>query len=138
MPYVSQLYFKTAIAFLLVGILVGLQMSISHDHAVAGAHAHINLLGWVTSALFGGYYALSPAKARKRMALIQYGVYTLGVVVMTPALYFMLRGNPSLEPLVAISSLIAFAGVILFAVVVFSKEEASSVAGALKAGAAAN
>jgi hypothetical protein len=124
MPYISQLYFKTAIIFLIIGIGMGLQMSISGTHDVIGAHAHLNLLGWVTSAIFGGYYALNPAKASGRLPLLQYGVYTIGIVIMIPALYFMLRGNASLEPLVAIGSLVAFAGIILFAVVVFSTAKA--------------
>lgn len=122
MPHVSRLFFKTAIIFLLVGVTVGLQMAISGDHTVFSAHAHINLLGWVTSAIFGFYYALNPAKARRRIALIHYGVYTLGLIVMAPALYFLLRGNPSLEPVVAVGSLIVAAGVLIFAFVVFSTE----------------
>lgn len=120
MPLVSRLYFRTAILFLIFGIGVGLHMAISQDHGAAPAHAHINLLGWVTSALFGGYYALNPAKAAQRLALVQYCVYTFGVAVMSPSLYLMLTSNPALEPLVAISSLIVFAGVILFAFIVFT------------------
>ena len=127
MPYVSHLFFRTAIIFLIIGIGLGLQMSISGTHNVIGAHAHINLLGWVTSAIFGGYYALNPAKARSRLALVQYGVYTLGVAIMAPSLYFLLLGNPAMEPLVAASSLIAFAGVLLFALVVFSKDQPDTV-----------
>ncbi len=130
MPRVAQLYFKTAFVFLVIGILMGLQMSISGNHNVIGAHAHANLLGWVTSALFGGYFALNPAKAGTRLALTQYGIYTGGVVLMTPALYFMLLGNPALEPLVAAGSLIAFAGVLLFGVIVFSRAESRALAGA--------
>jgi hypothetical protein len=121
MPFVAQLYFKTAFAFLVLGIGMGLQMSISGDHNVIGAHAHANLLGWVTAAIFGGYFALNPEKARTRIALIQYGIYTSGVVVMTPSLYFMLLGNPALEPLVAVSSLVTFAGVLLFGFILFVK-----------------
>jgi hypothetical protein len=120
MPTVSKLYFKTAIVFLVIGIMMGLQMSISGNHNVIGAHAHTNLLGWVTMALFGTYFALVPEKAQLRLAKIQYGVYTTGVVVMTPSLYFMLMGNPAFEPLVAVSSLVGFAGVLLFAFLVFS------------------
>lgn len=120
MPAISKLYFKTAIVFLVIGIAVGIHMSISGDHSVMGAHAHTNLLGWVTMALFGTYLALEPEKARSRLALVQYGVYTIGVVVMMPSLYFMLKGNPELEPLVAISSLVVFAGVLLFVVLIFS------------------
>jgi hypothetical protein len=120
MPTVSKLYFKTAIVFLVIGIMMGLQMSISGNHNVIGAHAHTNLLGSVTMALFGTYFALVPEKAQSRLAKIQYGVYTTGVVVMTPSLYFMLLGNPAFEPLVAVSSLVGFAGVLLFAFLVFS------------------
>ena len=126
MPKVSTYYFKTAVIFLIVGIAMGLQMSISGDHNVIGAHAHANLLGWVTMALFGTYFAFAPAKADGRLAMIQYGVYTAGVVIMVPALYFMLAGNPNLEPIVAVGSLITFAGVILFAVVVFSGERSAA------------
>jgi len=123
MPALAQLYFKTAIIFLIVGIAAGIHMSISGNHSVTGAHAHVNLLGWVTMALFGTYFAFEPEKARSRLARIQYGVYTLGVVVMMPSLYFMLMGNPALEPLVAISSLVVFAGVLFFAVVIFSSKK---------------
>lgn len=120
MPLVSRLYFRTAILFLIAGICVGLHMAMSQDHSVAGAHAHINLLGWVTSAVFGGYYALNPAKAERRLALVQYGIYTTGVAVMAPALLLMLAGNSALEPLVALSSFVVLAGVLLFAFIVFT------------------
>lgn len=123
MPKVSQLYFKAAIIFLMLGILVGLQMSISGVHNVTGAHAHANLLGWVTMGLFGVYYALNPARAEGRLAQVQFWVYTLGVVVMTPSLYLMLSGNAAFEPLVAVSSLVVLVGVILFALVVFGRTE---------------
>lgn len=126
MPALSQTYFKTAIVFLIIGIAVGLHMSISGNHAGTGAHAHINLLGWVTMALFGTYYAFEPEKARTRLAHIQYGVYTVGVAVMTPSLYIMLMGNPALEPLVAVSSLVVLAGVLLFAAVLFSSQKSTA------------
>jgi hypothetical protein len=53
MPHLAGLYFKTAVVFLLIGISMGLQMAISGTHNVIGPHAHANLLGWVTMALFG-------------------------------------------------------------------------------------
>ena len=119
MPRISEYYFRSAILFLVVGIGVGLHMSMSQDHSATGAHAHINLLGWVTSAVFGGYYALNPAKAAGRLPLIQYIVYTVGVVVMCASLYLLLTGTPAMEPVVAVSSLVAFAGVLLFAWIVW-------------------
>ena len=119
MPRISEYYFRAAILFLIVGIAIGIHMSISQNHAVTGAHAHVNLLGWVTSALFGGYYALNPAKANGRLPIIQFAVYTLGVALMSGSLYLLLTGNTGGEPIVAVSSLIPFAGVLLFAWVVW-------------------
>jgi hypothetical protein len=120
MPRISEYYFRSAILFLIVGISIGIHMSISQNHNVIGAHAHINLLGWVTSALFGGYYALNPAKAAGRLPMIQFVVYTLGVALMGVSLYLLLQGNTGVEPIVAVSSLIAFAGVLLFAWIVWA------------------
>lgn len=119
MPTISKYYFRTAILFLIAGIMIGLHMSISQDHSPAGAHAHINLLGWVTMSLFGGYLALNPGKAAWRLTRIQYFVYTVGVLVMTPSLYLLLTGNPQVEPIVALGSVIAFVGVLLFGVIIY-------------------
>ena len=126
MPRISEYYFRSAILFLIVGISIGIHMSISQNHNVIGAHAHINLLGWVTSALFGGYYALNPAKAAGRLPMIQYAVFTLGVIVMGASLYLLLAGNTAVEPIVAASSLITFAGVLLFAWIVWMPSAAGS------------
>ncbi|HEV7317699.1 MAG TPA: hypothetical protein VGO04_03700 [Ensifer sp.] len=123
MPRLAQLYFKTAIIFLIIGLLMGLHMAISQDHAATPAHAHTNLLGWVTMAIFGVYYALNPAKAERRLALVQYYVYTSGVAVLVPSLYLMTTGNPEIEPIVAAASIVAFLGVLLFAVIIFTSAQ---------------
>jgi hypothetical protein len=45
--------------------------------------------------------------------------YTLGVIVMSISLYLLLKGNVALEPVVAASSLVTFAGVLIFAWIVW-------------------
>jgi drug/metabolite transporter (DMT)-like permease len=122
MPRVSQLFFKSATIFFLIGIIMGLHMGIAGNHAPLPAHAHLNLLGWVSSAIFGIYYALNPLKAEGKLAMLQFFLFTAGIIVMIPALYFMSLGDTALEPLVGIGSFIVFAGVLLFTAVVFSKQ----------------
>jgi hypothetical protein len=134
MPQVADYFFKSAVVFLIVGIMMGLQMSISGVHNVTGAHAHTNLLGWVTMAIFGGYYALSPAKAERRSARIHFWLYLVSVAVMTPSLYLMYLGYTAFEPLLAISSLTAFASVLVFAFVVFTRSEEATAPGPAIAG----
>lgn len=119
MPKIAHWYFRTAICFLIAGILIGLHMSMTQNHAAVGAHAHINLLGWVTMGLFGAFHALNPHGAGTRLAKLQYGIYTGGVVVMAPALYLLLTGHPAWKPVVALSSLAVFVGVLMFAAIVF-------------------
>ena len=119
MPRISEYYFRTAILFLIVGISIGIHMSISQNHNVIGAHAHINLLGWVTSAIFGGYYALNPGKAGGLVPRVHFWVYTLGVALMSVSLYLLLKGNAGMEPLVAVGSLLTALGVLIGAYVFF-------------------
>jgi hypothetical protein len=57
----SSLSFKAAVLFAIVGVGFGIAMAMSQDHSVAPAHAHINLLGWVSLFLIGIYYRLHPA-----------------------------------------------------------------------------
>lgn len=101
---------------------MGLHMAISGQHNVIGPHAHANLLGWVTMAIFGGYLALNPTKAQTRFAYYQYLVYAISVAVQIGSLYFLYRGYAALEPIVAISSLTVLVGVLMFAVIIFGKE----------------
>jgi hypothetical protein len=123
MPRISHYFFKTATILLIVGIAVGLHMGISEDHSAMPAHAHIVLLGWVTSALFGGYYALQPAKAEWRAAFVHFAIYVAGMVIMLPALYLKYTGHPQFEPLLAGGSMIVALGVLVFAYVMFSPDE---------------
>lgn len=120
MPRISNFYFGIAILFLMTGIGLGLKMAITQDHSMAPVHAHINLLGWVTSALFGGYFALNPHKAHGWLPRIQCLVYTLGLIVMLGGLYWLYDGHPEIEPVVAIGSMAVALGVVLFAVVIFT------------------
>lgn len=121
MPTISRFYFGMAILFLMTGIALGLAMAISQDHRLAPVHAHINLLGWVTSALFGGYYALNPQKAQGWLPRIQCAVFTIGLIVMLPTLYYLYTGHPEIEPVLGGGSMAVALGVVLFAAVVFTR-----------------
>lgn len=124
MPRISQVYFAMAILYLMAGIAIGLHMSVSQDHGAVGAHAHVNLLGWVTSAVFGCYFALNPDKAVGWLPWMQFGAYATGLIVMLPSLYMMLAGRPQFEPAVAEGSMAVALGVVLFAVIVFTRGRA--------------
>ncbi len=49
----SSLCFQAAVLFVIAGMIWGIVMAISEDHSAMPAHAHLNLLGWVSLFLFG-------------------------------------------------------------------------------------
>lgn len=116
---VSQLYFRTAIVLLIVGMAFGIYMAASQDHIASPAHAHLNLIGFVVMSVYGTYFALNPAKAGGRMPRLIWGLNTLAAVVMFPTLAAVLYGKPEVEPLVALASLMALVGAVMFAVLAF-------------------
>ena len=61
-------FFLAAVVSVMLGMIWGMQMSISEDHSMSPVHAHLNLVGWATMALFGIYYRLTPAAAAARLA----------------------------------------------------------------------
>lgn len=119
MPAISRFYFMTAICFLIAGIVLGLKMGNTHDYAAVGAHAHINLLGWVTMSIFGIYHALNPSGASSRLARLQAYIYVPGVLVMAIGLYLLLTGTQAAEPVVAVASLAVFVGVLMFGAIIY-------------------
>ena len=67
----SSLSFKLAVLFVIAGMAMGIGMAATHNHSIMPAHAHLNLLGWVSLFLFGIYYKLHPALEESRLALVQ-------------------------------------------------------------------
>src|SRR5216683_8005449 len=78
----STLCFRAAVVLVIVGMVWGLQMAISQDHSAFPAHAHLNLLGWVTLFLFGIYYRLHPSLEGTKIASAQVWVWITGTVIL--------------------------------------------------------
>jgi cbb3-type cytochrome oxidase subunit 1 len=91
---------------------LGIFMAASNDHALAGAHAHLNLVGWVTMALFGIYYHLTPKAAAAGLARVHLAVATLGVLLMVPGIAIAILYDQ--EGLAIAGSLVTFASMLIF------------------------
>jgi hypothetical protein len=115
----SALSFRAAVLFAIAGMGMGIAMAIGQDHSVMPAHAHLNLLGWVSLFLFGIYYRLHPAADTSRLALVQVGIWCIGTVVLTIAVAAIHLGYVAAEPIAAVGSLVLLADMLLFAALVF-------------------
>jgi len=115
----SSLSLRAAVLFGIVGMLMGIAMAATHDHSVRPAHAHLNLLGWVSLFLIGIYYKLHPSLDLSRAALWQALVWILGTVILTVGVAALYLGYPAAEPVAIVGSLIIFADMLLFTFLVF-------------------
>jgi hypothetical protein len=115
----STLSFRAATIFAIAGISMGIAMAMMRDHAIMPAHAHLNLLGWVSLFLFGIYYRLNPSLDCSRLAFVQVSVWSLGTVVLTVAVAALHLGHAQFDSVAAISSIVLLADMLLFAALVF-------------------
>lgn len=65
------IFIAAALACLVVGEGMGLWMGAAHDFALRPVHAHLNLVGWMTLALYGLIHRAYPGLAQSRVAGIQ-------------------------------------------------------------------
>ena len=120
----SILSFRAAVLMVIAGMIWGIVMGISQDHSTMPAHAHLNLLGWVSLFLFGIYYHLHPAVDLNRLALVQVWIWIVGTIVLTIGVGLVYSGHAVGEPITAVSSLVVLADTLLFGWLVFRREPA--------------
>lgn len=103
------------------GITLGIAMGIAQDFTLAPAHAHLNLLGWVTLALYGLYHR-SSGREGGWLGWSQVIAGALGALLMAGGLGLYLNsGDDRYVPVVVVGSLFTLLGMILFVVIVLTQ-----------------
>jgi hypothetical protein len=110
-------FFIAGVLCITIGMFWGIEMSITEDHTMAGAHAHLNLVGWVTMGLFGLYYTLTPSAAAAGLAKIHLAIAVAGVVVMVPGIVIALKQGG--HGMAAAGSMLTAASMLVFLYTVF-------------------
>ncbi|WP_420569144.1 hypothetical protein [Thalassovita sp.] len=109
-----------AVISVVLGMAWGIQMSASQNHDLSPAHAHLNLIGWVTMAIFAVYYHLVPAAAQGLLAKLHLAVAAAGLIIIVPGIVMALTQQG--EALAKIGSMLTLLSMVMFlAVVVTSR-----------------
>jgi len=120
MPRVSAAFFALGVVYLLLGMSWGMQMGGTEDFTMMPAHAHLNLLGWVTMSIYGTFYALTHASLSPRLAWINFALAAIGVAVMIPSLaLFLPAHNVKFVPGIIVGELLTVSSLLVFAVSVY-------------------
>ena len=96
------------------GMVWGIVMGATNDHGMMPAHAHLNLLGWVTLSIMGGFYVLAGARASTRLAWLNFALSASGVIIVIPMLAQLLAGNTALGPMMIVPEVLIVGGMLTF------------------------
>jgi|SRR5450755_910676 len=122
MPRVSAAFFATGIVCALVALLLSLRMDAARNFALAPLQLQLNVIGWVSMALYGTFYAMTRGTLSLGLAWTNYWVSLAGVVVLTPALaMYLSTGNDGWYRFVLAGEGLTVAAMFVFALSVFQE-----------------
>ncbi len=106
----------TGLGYAIVGMSLGIFMAASKDHGQLVTHAHILLIGFVVSFIYGLCHKLWLNNIVSKLSLAQFYIHQVGVVGVVIGLFLYYGKFVSLEtidPLLALSSILVLVGMIL-------------------------
>lgn len=109
-------FFALGILAVLIGMGWGIEMAISDNHSLYPAHAHLNLLGWVTFSIFAFYYHLVPEAAKGMLPKVHFSLAVAGLVLIVPGIVVAMSGGG--EALAGIGSILTALSMLTFGIIV--------------------
>ena len=96
MQRMDRNYILVGLTWVLVGMIFGTWLGATNHMNYANSHAHIGLLGFVTSVLFGLLHWAYPALGKSRIALWQFAIYEVGVALLVIGKFLFDGGTETL------------------------------------------
>src|SRR5690242_16192071 len=98
-------FISIAAVYFSIGVLMGMTMGIIHYFRLTSTHAHINLLGWVSTALFGLIYSVYPFAGQTKLAKVHFWLHNIGLPIMVIGLILESFGVSAALPIMIVGSL---------------------------------
>lgn len=122
MKHLPHYFLSVAVLQALVGMGLGILMGSTGDYTLAPAHAHSNLLGWVSMAIFGLYYAVVPGVAAKRVAAVHFWLALVANIVFPIGIGLVVTGKGEATSIVG--SVLEVLSMLLFGYIVLTNRAA--------------
>ena len=115
-------YLLCALAYAVLGMSLGIYMAASNNHSELVTHAHILLVGFVVSFIYGTIHKLWLVAPGSGLSSLQFFLHQVSAITMATGL-FLLFGNmvpmPTLEPILATASIGVLIAMLLMIYMVF-------------------
>lgn len=111
-------WIKSAVIYFLIGVGFGLYMHATIELQWGATHAHINVVGWLTTAAIGIIYSVYPKAGNSALGKAQFWLYNIGLPIL---LLGMLIIQPAIgAPLILIQICVWGGGIALaFSILLF-------------------
>lgn len=122
MKGIDGLFLRTAVVYVLAGMSLGIFMALSDDHSQMPTHAHMNLLGWASMALYAVVYRVWPEAARSPLAAWHFWIANLGTLTVVIGVAGIMAGREeTFGPVAGVGSILSLIGMLLFAAIVYTR-----------------
>jgi hypothetical protein len=118
-------YLVWALAYVMLGMGLGIFMAASGNHAQLVTHAHILLVGFVVSFIYAAIHKLWLGEQATRLARAQFITHQIGALMMFTGLFLLYGGfvpEEQIEKLLAPSTIIVFAAALMMFVLVLRQK----------------
>ena len=111
---VHVVFIGLGLIFLVIGMLFGMWMGINQDFQYAAAHAHWNLVGFATSAIYGLTHRAYPKLAESRLTWIQCALHVVGVLIFAPGIVIAVATENHVAAIIGANVLVLAALMFMF------------------------
>jgi hypothetical protein len=122
-------YLVWSLAYVAVGMALGIYMAASHNHAQHVTHAHILLVGFVVSFIYAVIHKLWLGGQTSRLATLQLIAHQAGALAMFSGLFLLYGGivpEEQIEPVLATSTIVVFSAALMMIVMALRKQPVGS------------
>ncbi|MCM3767317.1 cytochrome-c oxidase [Neobacillus niacini] len=109
-------FIKISVCYFVIGVCIGMYMSMTENFNFTPVHVHINLLGWTAMTLAGLIYVAFPSAADTTLAKVHFWIHNIALPIMMIGLALLISGVGSAGPAVAAGGTLMVLGVIIFAI----------------------
>lgn len=113
-------FIKISVVYFVIGVCIGMFMSMTEKFTFTPVHVHINLLGWTAMTLAGLIYVAFPNAAETKLAKAHFWLHNISLPIMMIGLALLVSGVGAAGPAVAAGGTLMVLGVIIFAINILS------------------
>lgn len=119
---------KIAVVYFVIGLAYGLFMHYTIQLQWKATHAHINVVGWLSTGLIGVIYSVYKEAAETTLAKWQFWLYNIGLPFLFAGMMMIYLDVPRLllEFCVSGGGIAVFLSILLFAVNIFKHVKSPS------------